>query len=156
MSKTGEIFTIGHSTHAIETFLKLLKQHQVEALADVRRWPTSKKFPQFTRDSLSESLWTVAIEYHWFGEDLGGYRTGGYEQYTTSVEFQRGLAALVDLAQQKRVAIMCAEAVYFKCHRRFISDRLTEKGWRVWHIFPDGRLYEHKQRDLFTKGEATG
>ncbi len=148
MTSVREIFTVGHSTHSIETFIELLKRHGIEGLADVRRWPTSKKFPHFSRETLSEKLQAAGIEYEWLGEELGGYRTGGYEPYTSSTEFKRGLDKLIALAGRRRVAIMCAEGLFFKCHRRFISDSLVKQGWRVWHIFPDGRLSEHRQRDL--------
>jgi len=130
----GEVLTVGHSTRSLRQFLELLAKHGVEAVADVRRFPKSRKFPHFNRESLEKTLPQFGIEYHWLGELLGGYRRGGYEAYTKTPEYMRGIEELEALASRKRTAIMCAEGYWRRCHRRFIAETLEERGWRVIHI----------------------
>src|ERR1044071_5831553 len=123
------IWTIGHSTHAMDAFLGLLGAHKIEAVADVRLLPGSKRYPHFNREALSASLQQVGIEYVHFPE-LGGRRKPkpgspntawrneafrGYADHMESTEFQRGMEKLSALAIQKRVAVMCAEAVWWQC-----------------------------------------
>lgn len=137
------IFTIGHSNRSLEEFLKPLKDHQIEIIVDVRRFPTSK-FEHFKKEGLEENLNINGIEYLHLPQ-LGGFR-GGYLKYTESQGFKEGLKKLMDLATQKQVAIMCSERLWFRCHRRFIADELTRKGMKVIHLI-NGRKYEHKLRD---------
>ncbi len=149
MADTGaklRIYSVGHSNHPLDRFLQILHEHGIACVVDVRRFPTSNKHPHFKRQSLSERLPRAGIAYVWLGAALGGYRSGGYEAYLETDAFARGLAELEALAHAETTAFMCAEALYFRCHRRFIADRLAAKGWRVTHIMPDGRLYEHKRR----------
>lgn len=129
-----EIWDIGHSTLPFSVFSDLLLKNRIECLADIRRFPTSKKSPHFQKQELSEKLPLLGIDYCWLGESLGGYRAGGYKSWMESAEFKQGLNALEELAQQKRVAIMCAERYFGRCHRRFILDLLTSKGWKVHHL----------------------
>ena len=142
------IYTLGHSTRSLEDFIALLKELGVEAVADVRRFPRSRHNPQFGRETLEQALAAEGIEYHWLGENLGGYRSGGYEAYTESESFREGLRKLEALAGRKKTAVMCAEKLWFRCHRRFIADELVKKGWEVWHIIEPGRKpYRHKLRE---------
>jgi len=141
------IYTIGHSTHPIDEFMQLLQTHEIRCLVDIRRFPTSKKYPQFTRAYLSERLNQDQINYVWLGEQLGGFRTGGYEAYTHTEAFCAGLERLQQLASQMRMAFMCAELLFFRCHRRFVADQLIERGWRVFHIMDKAKLYEHQRRE---------
>ncbi len=139
------IYTIGHSTLSSEEFVARLQAHGIRCLVDIRRFPTSRKHPQFTREHLSETLQQGQIRYIWQGERLGGYRTGGYERYMTTEAFAAGLQELTHVARQQPTAIMCAELLFFRCHRRFVAQRLVEQGWKVLHILDQGRIYEHKR-----------
>ncbi len=151
------VWTVGHSTKSEAEFLELLKTNRVEALADVRRFPGSKRYPQFAAERLRISLPEKGIEYVHFPE-LGGRRTPtkdspntawrneafrGYADYMLSAEFQSGMERLTKLELVKRTAIMCAEAVWWRCHRALISDLLKSRGWSVMHIMSETNVYEH-------------
>jgi uncharacterized protein (DUF488 family) len=153
------VWTIGHSTHKIETYLELLESQAIQCLADVRRFPGSRRHPQFGQENLTQSLAAVGIEYVHFpalggrrGERLpdspnGAWRVeafNAYADYMLSPEFDEGLARLTELAAARRTAIMCAEALPSKCHRRLISDLLTARGWTVRHIMTARRVEEHQ------------
>jgi uncharacterized protein (DUF488 family) len=155
------LFTIGHSTHSLERFLALLAQHDIEALVDIRRFPGSRKFPQFNHDDLPRALQKAGIAYHWL-EALGGRRgkrrygsssvnlglqnTGfrNYADYMLTEEFQEGVAKLLEITRRKRTALMCAEGLFWRCHRRLVSDFLMAKRITVQHIMPNGELRSHK------------
>jgi len=140
------IYSIGHSTRTLSELVSLLAAYDIEAVADVRRFPHSRHNPQFNKETLESELPALGIEYHWLGETLGGFR-GGYTDYMSTEDFKRGLAELERIARGKRTAFMCAEKLFFRCHRRFIADALVEHGWRVLHIIEKGRKpYEHKLR----------
>jgi uncharacterized protein (DUF488 family) len=142
------IWTIGHSTRALEEFLDLLAEYRIEAIADVRRFPGSRRYPHFASDALAVTLPAHGIAYQWIPK-LGGRRKvqpgspntawrnasfQGYADYTATVEFAEGLAELLELAASKRTALMCAEAVWWRCHRSIISDVLKLRGIEVIHI----------------------
>ncbi len=142
------IYTIGHSTRTIEQFLELLKAHNIEELVDVRTIPKSRHNPQFSKEALAASLQQAGIAYAHLPQ-LGGLRHSrkdsvnlgwqntsfrGYADYMATPEFQTALDELKALAEKKRVAIMCAEAVPWRCHRSLIADALTVQGWQVLHI----------------------
>jgi len=129
-----EIYDIGHSNQKEESFLILLKKHHIECVIDVRRFPSSKKFPHFKSNRLEKSLKTNHIEYIWLGEKLGGFRKGGYAGWMKSKEFSSGLKELEKTATFKRTAFMCAEHDYRGCHRRFIIESLEKRGWKVIHL----------------------
>ncbi len=142
------IYTIGHSTRALDEFLAMLRARGVATLVDVRTIPRSRRNPQFTGASLAESLGQASIRYlHTPG--LGGLRhprpdssnTGwrnagfrGYADYMETAEFERNLEALIEEAARARVAFMCAEAVPRRCHRSLIADALSARGLEVEHI----------------------
>lgn len=145
------VHTIGHSTRAIEVFLGLLKVHRVEVLVDVRRWPTSRRVPHFGREPLAAALAGEGIEYVWRG-DLGGYRkpapdslntawkTGAFRAYADFMltpAFDRIMAELLLLADTRRLAVMCAEAVPWRCHRQLLADAFLVRGRPVRHILDD-------------------
>lgn len=119
--------------------------HEIKCLADIRRFPTSRQHPQFMKENLSQSLNDAGIGYVWLGEQLGGFREGGYGAYLATDSFREGLTQLQSLASQQPTAFMCAESLYFRCHRRFIADDLTRQNWRVLHILPDGKIHEHQK-----------
>jgi uncharacterized protein (DUF488 family) len=151
-------FTIGHSTHPLDTFAALLTGAGVARIADVRRTPRSARNPQFNRESLAAELPRRGIDYRHLPA-LGGRRHArpdspnggwehpafrGYADYALTGEFGAGLAELRTLAQERPTAVMCAESLWWRCHRRLIADRLTALGWTVCHIAPDGTLTEHE------------
>ncbi|MEC5404332.1 DUF488 domain-containing protein [Paraburkholderia sp. MPAMCS5] len=148
---TRPFFTIGHSTRALSDFIDLLKISDVEALVDVRSIPRSRTNPQFNRETLPDSLAPAHIEYLHLAE-LGGRRGRrkdegpsvneywthpafrNYADYAMTETFQNGLAELRELGHRRRCAIMCSEAVWWRCHRRIITDYLLMRGEEVWHI----------------------
>ena len=151
------IWTIGHSTRNLDEFVGLLKENDIEALADVRSFPGSRKFPQFNAEALAISLPKVGIEYVPF-KQLGGRRKvrkdsphsvwrneafRGYADYMDTDDFTKGIEALLKLAVEKRTAIMCSEAVWWRCHRSMISDYLKSIGVTVLHIMAPGKTEEH-------------
>lgn len=145
----GDVWTIGHSTHSLAAFLELLRAWRIETVADVRRFPGSRRQPQFGGEVLAASLEAEGIAYHWF-PGLGGRRRvdpldpegsawrhvsfRAYAQHVRSEEFAEGLAALLHVAKASRTAIMCSELLWWRCHRRLIADVLVLCGWRVTHI----------------------
>jgi len=153
------IFTIGHSTHGAEELLALLRQADLEAVADVRRFPSSRRLPHFNAGRLSEWLGAEGIAYAQLGEGLGGRRrpardtrnTGwrvegfrGYVDHMASDEFRSALTRLEALGRERRTAFMCAEGPWWRCHRQLIADALLARGWTVRHVMPDGRLQDHR------------
>ncbi len=158
MSENGiEIWTIGHSTRPIEEFIEALNAFEIKLLADVRSFPGSHRHPQFNKENLLASLLAVGIEYHHFPE-LGGRRRAepdsrnvawrnesfrGYADYMESKTFREGMARLLDPAGARRTAIMCAEAVWWRCHRSLISDYLKARGNQVTHILAPGKSESH-------------
>ena len=155
-------FTVGHSTHALDELVALLERHDVRRLADVRLVPRSRRHPHFNRESLSESLPARGIAYHHLPA-LGGRRHArpdspnggwehpafrGYADYALTPEFGAGLAELLALTLERPTAVMCAEALWWRCHRRLVADRLVALGWTVWHIGPDGGLTAHELPDF--------
>lgn len=142
------VWTIGHSTRSLEEFLSLLGGARIEAIADVRSFPGSRKFPQFGKEALATTLAGHAIGYHWLPA-LGGRRRvspdspntawrnasfRGYADYMRSAEFALGLEHLLGLASKVRTAMMCAEAVWWRCHRSMIADALCVRRVEVVHI----------------------
>ena len=140
------IFTIGHSTRNLDGLVQVLRCHNVLALVDVRHFPSSRRNPQFNKNNLEIKLPESGIQYYWI-EELGGFREGGYEKYMDSEDFKLALNKLMEIAKQKTTAIMCAELLWFKCHRGSISSRLTKEGWTVIHIFDKKRTQIHKLRN---------
>jgi uncharacterized protein (DUF488 family) len=170
VSEPHEILTVGHSTHPIERFLALLRAAGVAAIADVRRYPASRRNPQFGAEALANALSDAGIAYAGLGEELGGRRGSArragardrseprladnsawrsasfraYANHMATAEFATGLGRLEELARARRTAVMCAEGHWTRCHRRLIADALAARGWRVLHLLPDGRLEEHR------------
>jgi uncharacterized protein (DUF488 family) len=142
------VWTIGHSTRSLEAFVALLHAHGIERLVDVRRFPRSRRHPHFNTDALGEALPTAGLAYRHL-PGLGGFRRPradsrnagwrnasfrGYADYMETEEFTRHLAELLEDARAGRTAIMCAEAVPWRCHRSLISDALVARGVEVRHI----------------------
>ena len=132
------IWTIGHSNRSQRIFLEMLKEHEIEVLVDVRRFPTSK-VEHFKREAMEQWLPEQGIEYIWLGEELGGYRHGGYKAYMRTKLFKEGIKKLSEIANQKRICIMCLEPNPKHCHRRFLSTHLERKGVKAIHIIKKGQ-----------------
>lgn len=141
------IYTIGHSNRSLDQFLRLLRLYGIDAVIDVRRFPTSRKVPHFKREHLEEALRKAGVKYYWLGDLLGGFRPGGYENYMATEGFAKGLRRLLEIVDShERPAIMCRERLWFRCHRRFISDELVKLGYEVIHIIEAGETRVHRAR----------
>ena len=158
MSSDDPIFTIGHSTHPLERFLRLLTAYDISGLADVRRFPGSRRHPHFTREALAGSLDASGIEYRHFA-GLGWRRRASgesanagwthpsfraYADHMATDEFAVAIAELLSFARNHRVAVMCAEAQPWRCHRQLIADALVARQVEVRHIFSESRVSPHE------------
>jgi uncharacterized protein (DUF488 family) len=153
------LYTIGHSTHPIERFLELLNEHRIATLADVRSFPSSRRWPQFNQAELTRSTAGAGIEYRWL-KRLGGRRHElrpdsphtawthpafrSYADYMDSEEFEKGIEELQASAIAARTVIMCSEGLWWRCHRRLVSDKMLTLGWSVMHILPAGKPAPHQ------------
>ncbi len=152
-----ELWSIGHSTHPLDRLVELLALHGVTLLADVRTVPRSRRHPHVATEALAASLPAFGIAYRHLPR-LGGWRRAapdspnggwrnasfrGYADHALTAEFAAGLAELDVLAAGDRTAVMCSEAVWWRCHRRLIADRVVAGGGTVWHIGADGRATAH-------------
>ncbi len=135
------IYTVGTSNRTPDEFVDLLNHYRITAIVDVRRFPTSK-FEWFKKENLAELLSRCEIEYIYLGEELGGYRSGGYEIHMRCDEFIEGRMKAEKIAKHRMAAIMCAERLPWRCHRRFIARSFVEEGWRVIHIIDGKRTWE--------------
>ncbi len=150
-------FTIGHSNHSLEEFVELLTETRIELLADVRKFPMSRANPQFNEGTLPKALQPFGISYEHIAAlgglrgkdrdlppDVNGFWTNksfhNYADYALSEQFHAGLAHLIAEGHQRRTAIMCSEAVWWRCHRRIVTDYLIASGETVFHIMAAGRL----------------
>jgi uncharacterized protein (DUF488 family) len=152
------IWTIGHSTRHVDHFASLLEEHGIKVLADVRSLPGSRRYPQFNKEALARSLKQHGIRYEHFPE-LGGRRKSrndsrntawrntsfrGYADYMETEDFGKGIKRLLDSADKAGpIAIMCAEAVWWRCHRALISDYLKARGIEVMHILDTNKIEPH-------------
>ena len=154
---TQQIWTIGHSTRSLDEFANILMAHQVEVLVDVRSYPGSRRYPQFNQASLAESLSRLGIGYTHLAL-LGGRRKPNvdskntawknasfraYADHMKAEEFKEGVRELLELATRTRTAIMCAEAVWWRCHRSLIADYLKAQGLLVTHIIDATQTQPH-------------
>jgi len=151
------VFTVGHSTRGGEEFVQILKAHGVEVLVDVRSFPGSRRYPQFNREQLSQSLAKAGIEYR-HEPRLGGRKAPradshntawrnpqfrGYADHMETEVFRKGVEELLELARDARVVVMCAEAVWWRCHRSLLADYLKAAGHTVVHILDAKKIEEH-------------
>ena len=166
------IWTIGHSNRPVPELIGLLTDQSISVLADVRRFPGSKRQPQFAKDSLESLLHEAGIGYRHF-EALGGRRSriredspntawrsesfNAYADHMQTAEFRAALTELMALADSSPVAIFCAEAVPWRCHRQLISDALVAHGWEVRHIMGAGRIQLHRVTEFakVSEGQVT-
>ena len=152
-------YTVGHSTRTRDELIEALRAHSIQALADIRSFPTSRRLPHFNRESLEQTLPRAGIRYLWMKE-LGGRRKKirddspnvalrspsfrNYADYMLTEEFEHGIAELIKLGDESRTAYMCAERVYFRCHRMLVSDWLTAHGHEIFHIDGTGPVELHQ------------
>lgn len=151
------IWTIGHSSRSFDELLELLARFDIQAIADVRRHPGSRRQPWFAREALEQSLPARGLAYRWI-PSLGGRRRPakdspntawrnesfrGYADHTATAEFAAGLAELLDFAAQLRSAMMCAEVLWWRCHRALISDVLKVRGIEVVHVLDEKHAVPH-------------
>jgi len=153
------LYTIGHSTRPLDEFIAVLQAHSIQTLVDIRSLPMSRRLPHFNREALEKTLPEAGIRYVWLKE-LGGRRKKirddspnvalrndsfrNYADYMLTPDFQRGIAELIKQAEQSRTAYMCAERVYFRCHRMLVSDWLVAHGHEVFHIEGTGPVKKHQ------------
>jgi uncharacterized protein (DUF488 family) len=153
------LYTIGHSTRTLDELIAALQAHSIKTLVDIRSFPMSRRLPHFNRESLEKSLPEAGIQYVWM-KALGGRRKKirndspnlalrndsfrNYADYMLTAEFQQGIDELLKLAEQGPTAYMCAERVYFRCHRMLVSDWLVAHGHEVLHIDATGPARPHK------------
>ena len=135
------VYTIGTSTRTIEEFISICKRFDLEAVADVRRFPFSRLI-HFRKDWFASGLERSEITYFYLGNLLGGFRDEGYDRYAQSPEFEQGLQRLKEIASEQKTAFVCAEKLPWRCHRRFIALRFSQDGWRVIHILDQEQTWE--------------
>ncbi len=153
----SEVWTVGHSTRAAAELIDALNSFKIKLLVDVRTYPGSRRYPHFNQEQLKPSLAAAGIEYQHLPE-LGGRRKArpdsqnlawhnemfrGYADYMETESFRLGIERLLDLAKKRRTAIMCAEAVWWRCHRSLIADYLKASGAEVTHIMAKGKSEPH-------------
>ncbi len=151
------VWTVGHSTRSAEEFVQILRVHEIQVLVDVRSFPGSRRLPQFNREALAESLREAGIDYR-HEPRLGGRRTPradshntawqnasfrAYADHMESEEFKLGVKDLLELARSARVTVMCAESLWWRCHRSLIADYLKAGGHTVIHILKKTKIEEH-------------
>jgi uncharacterized protein (DUF488 family) len=137
------IFTLGTSKRTFKEFVEMLRTYKIEMVIDVRSFPTSK-FAHFQKEALAQSLAEENLGYFYLGKELGGFRQGGYEAYTQTLEYLVGMELLERMASRCRSVIICAERLPWRCHRRFIGRSLQERGWQVKHVIDQKRIWEDK------------
>jgi uncharacterized protein (DUF488 family) len=157
MEKERIIYTIGHSSRAFESFVEMLLSFQIGMVVDVRRFPGSRKYPQYNQQELQWRLAEHTIDYLHL-ENLGGRRKAvpeskhtawrhpafrGYADYMDTTPFKEGIKTLEEAGMKFRIAYMCSEAVWWRCHRSMVSDYLKSLDWQVWHIMDVGKAKEH-------------
>ncbi|NCO83172.1 MAG: hypothetical protein COZ31_01205 [Nitrospirae bacterium CG_4_10_14_3_um_filter_44_29] len=135
-----KIYTLGTGRRSEEDFIEILFDYDVKTLVDVRSFPKSK-MPVFTGENLENLLKKEGVNYIFLGKELGGFRKGGYEAYTTTEEFRKGVDVLEDIASKGASVIVCAERFPWKCHRRWIARELHRRGWQVEHIIDKGKVW---------------
>ena len=162
------VFTVGHGTRSSEAFAGLLLDAEVSTLIDIRRFPGSRRHPQFGRDALAAALREERIGYEWQGDALGGRRSGrpdsrhtalrnrsfsGYADHMDSPEFRTAVDALIARADVERPSIMCAETLWWRCHRMLVADALVMRGATVIHLLERGERQPHRLTAAVRQGD---
>jgi uncharacterized protein (DUF488 family) len=162
------VCTVGHGARPIEAFLAVLQQASITVLIDIRRFPGSRRHPQFGRDALAAALTGAGIGYEWQGDALGGRRSrapqsrhtalreaafGGYADHMDGETFRTAVDALIARARLQRPTVMCAESVWWRCHRMLVADALLLRGASVLHLLDVGRRQPHRPHPTLRRGE---
>ncbi|HVM12573.1 MAG TPA: DUF488 domain-containing protein [Actinomycetota bacterium] len=157
------LYTVGHSTHGIDAFIDLVRQAGLRHVVDVRVVPASRRHPHFARDALERALASAGLGYTWEGEALGGFRKAppgsrhtalrndsfrGYAEHMGTVAFRSALGRVLERAAEEPTTVMCAEAVWWRCHRGLIADAVVAQGHAARHLMPDGSIRAHALRDI--------
>lgn len=145
-----KIYTIGHSTRSLKEFIEILKTFNIEQVVDVRRLPGSRKFPHFNKENIEAELSKVGIQYVHFPE-LGGYRKEAYLAFSQTEEFANAIKKLLKIINEKTAVVLCAEILWWRCHRRYIANALAQMGHQIIHIFDEKKTQEHKLRNKETE-----
>lgn len=135
-----KVYTLGTGRRSEEDFIEILLNYDIKTLVDVRSFPKSK-LPIFTRENLESLLKKEGINYVFLGRELGGFRKGGYEAYTETEDFKKGIDKLESIAETGTSVIICAERFPWKCHRRWIARELHRRGWQIEHIIDKGKIW---------------
>lgn len=138
------LYSLGTSTRDLPEFMEILDSLAILRVVDVRRFPTSR-LDHFKKENLEAALRARGLQYVYLGEELGGYRKGGYEAYMNSPEFGRGVKGLISVATDGTTVLICAERLPWKCHRRFIGEALQRKGWHVVHLIEKDKIWAGKE-----------
>lgn len=141
------IYTLGTSNRTEGEFTKILNKYNIKTVVDVRRFPTSK-FPHFIKVNLAKICEKEAITYLYLGEELGGFRKGGYQNYLSSDEFKKGIGIVKNRAEDNNLVIVCAERFPWRCHRRFITQELEKSGNEIAHILDEKRLWQPRKTEF--------
>lgn len=142
------VFSAGHSNRSLDDFIEILKNYNIKNAVDVRRFPSSRKFPHFNKDHIEKKLKENGINYIWLGEFLGGKRKGksnipfgSYVEYMKTKNFEEGIEKLLEIQKTGKTIFFCAERFFWKCHRKFIARKLKEKGLEVIDILEKGKEF---------------
>lgn len=138
------MYTIGHSNRSFDEFIDIIKSYRINVIVDVRRFPSSRVVPHFNRENLEDALRKNGIGYVWLGSQLGGFRKPNYVSYMETHDWDEGYKRLKELIRRYTLAIMCRERLWFKCHRRFIANKLVREGHIVVHIIDKSKTYQHR------------
>jgi uncharacterized protein (DUF488 family) len=164
-----QVFTVGHGARSWDAFVAVVRSARIEVVVDVRRFPGSRRHPQFGRAAMADSLPAAGIGYEWQGDPLGGRRSrsgtsrhralhhaafAGYADHMDTAGFRTALDALLSRAPRERLAVMCAETVWWHCHRMLIADALVLRGAAVTHLLDVGRVQPHRLHPAARKGEG--
>lgn len=139
-----DIWTLGHSLRPPEELSEILQAHRIAFVADVRRFPGERKNPGYGHEALERRCLDLGATHVGLGRQLGGARPEGYRAHVETEAFRDGLRELIDLARRKRTAVLCSEAFYFRCHRKYIADELVREGWNVHHVLDPERSFKHR------------
>jgi uncharacterized protein (DUF488 family) len=139
------IYTVGHSNRTQPEFIALLKYFKIQALVDVRRYPGSQRFPHFDQENLKMELKNQGLLYFWLGDLLGGFRTGGYEDYLQTMAYKKGIQKIAEIASRLVSSIFCAEKNFGNCHRIHISETLFADGYPVLHILSENEIIDQQE-----------
>lgn len=165
ISINGKVYTFGHSTQSLEHFIETLKKYSITRVFDVRTVPRSRHNPQFNKETLPQALEKAGIKYY-HAVDLGGLRRPAkesfnlgwenesfraYADYMQTKDFEKGLNELLENFKKETVVLLCAEGLWWRCHRRMIADVLILKGYEVIHILPNGKMAKHELTPFLEK-----